>query len=360
MGIIDMDEFEEHGRDNTEALRFLRDEKGYDGIVYNNVVEDPGSDSYIVFNPSQVKSAIGNKGTFDPDTRDIRASNFQPKAILLDSESWREWEERQGDDKPAPKRFRPTAAQKREWTEIAAGPFEKRHAYEEAIWEKHNGRSPEWDAAVNYMGAILERRAGYDPRTGNPLPGKAGDTARAKLQRQEQASNTADAQRAISDYSEYGYQTVNSILRGKDDRWGKMPKAEGMRNIEMLDEAFANPSVFKVVDKPTVVYRGISDDRVYRSLAQRKRGDVIRDKAFLSTSRLQRIGEVTSEEHGMGAVLLEIQVPKGTKYLSGRKQQESEMILNRGTKLRIVKMKRTPASGRGDVARLHVTVQVVK
>ena len=29
------------------------------------------SDSYIVFDPKQIKSAIGNRGTYDPDNPDI-------------------------------------------------------------------------------------------------------------------------------------------------------------------------------------------------------------------------------------------------------------------------------------------------
>lgn len=39
---------------------------GYDSIVYQNAVEDAGSDSWIVFEPTQVKSATGNSGAFDP------------------------------------------------------------------------------------------------------------------------------------------------------------------------------------------------------------------------------------------------------------------------------------------------------
>lgn len=38
---------------------------GYDGIKYYNAAEG-GGDSYIAFHPAQIKSAIGNHGTFDP------------------------------------------------------------------------------------------------------------------------------------------------------------------------------------------------------------------------------------------------------------------------------------------------------
>lgn len=48
---------------------------GYDGIVYHNKVENmPGeqADSYIAFDPEQIKSAIGNVGTFDRESADVR------------------------------------------------------------------------------------------------------------------------------------------------------------------------------------------------------------------------------------------------------------------------------------------------
>lgn len=48
--------------------------KGYDSISYTNSFEDPGSRSWIVFDPQQVKSAIGNRGTYDPNNRHILLS----------------------------------------------------------------------------------------------------------------------------------------------------------------------------------------------------------------------------------------------------------------------------------------------
>lgn len=59
---------------DREFVRNALAAKGYDGIVYKNGVEgkaDPAADSYIVFSPEQIKSAIGNRGTFDPDDPNI-------------------------------------------------------------------------------------------------------------------------------------------------------------------------------------------------------------------------------------------------------------------------------------------------
>jgi len=46
--------------------------KGYDGIAYANVVEDPGHTSYIAFYPHQVKSALAKE--FDPQTIKMQAA----------------------------------------------------------------------------------------------------------------------------------------------------------------------------------------------------------------------------------------------------------------------------------------------
>ncbi|HMM73920.1 MAG TPA: GNAT family N-acetyltransferase, partial [Rhodocyclaceae bacterium] len=44
---------------------------GHDGIVYRNDTEGPGRDSWLVWDSLQVKSAIGNRGTFDGTTGNI-------------------------------------------------------------------------------------------------------------------------------------------------------------------------------------------------------------------------------------------------------------------------------------------------
>lgn len=54
---------------------------GYDGLVYSNTKESKGDDSYIVFEPEQIKSATGNKGTFSPTSADI-TENIERQYIL--------------------------------------------------------------------------------------------------------------------------------------------------------------------------------------------------------------------------------------------------------------------------------------
>lgn len=49
--------------------------RGHDGII---LTFDNGDKEYLAFNPEQVKSAIGNRGTFDPNDSDIRRSVRRP------------------------------------------------------------------------------------------------------------------------------------------------------------------------------------------------------------------------------------------------------------------------------------------
>ena len=53
------------------SIREAIQAKGYDGIVYSNIVESPGSLAYIIFDSTQAKSAVGNNGTFNPDIKKI-------------------------------------------------------------------------------------------------------------------------------------------------------------------------------------------------------------------------------------------------------------------------------------------------
>jgi len=59
---------------NTEVVQRLRDD-GYDGVMeYSRDKLDPTLREVVVFRPEQIKSAIGNISTYDPDNTDIRFS----------------------------------------------------------------------------------------------------------------------------------------------------------------------------------------------------------------------------------------------------------------------------------------------
>ena len=58
--------------DHIKQAKQILQKQGYDGIQYRNtsrneVKEGENATAWIVFSPSQIKSAIGNRGTFDPN-----------------------------------------------------------------------------------------------------------------------------------------------------------------------------------------------------------------------------------------------------------------------------------------------------
>jgi hypothetical protein len=67
-------------------MRKAIEDAGYDGVVYANTQEGAG-DSYIAFNPEQIKSATGNDGTFDANDPSILSQQargtFNPETLEL-------------------------------------------------------------------------------------------------------------------------------------------------------------------------------------------------------------------------------------------------------------------------------------
>lgn len=68
------------------ALQRYLESLGYDGFIYENELEGQGL-SYAVFSPTQIKSAIGNRGTFDPNDPNIlnqgARGTFNPATLEL-------------------------------------------------------------------------------------------------------------------------------------------------------------------------------------------------------------------------------------------------------------------------------------
>jgi hypothetical protein len=72
------------GQMYTKVEPLIREakKKGHDGVIFKNVADQPGAagslqvtthDAYVVFKPEQIKSATGNRGTFD-ESRNINMS----------------------------------------------------------------------------------------------------------------------------------------------------------------------------------------------------------------------------------------------------------------------------------------------
>lgn len=67
---------------STEQIAVVAERLGYDGVIFHDLLDDSGGDwgnvdaepstVCAVFSPAQVKSATGNRGTYDPRSLDIR------------------------------------------------------------------------------------------------------------------------------------------------------------------------------------------------------------------------------------------------------------------------------------------------
>jgi ADP-Ribosyltransferase in polyvalent proteins len=91
--IVRRGEYDQISHIDEDQLRQLR-EAGHDGIIY--YAENPFTPKDIeagdiaeaaVFEPTQIKSAIGNKGTFDPKSPDIRDA-FDPNEARNEKGEW--------------------------------------------------------------------------------------------------------------------------------------------------------------------------------------------------------------------------------------------------------------------------------
>ena len=98
-------------------------EAGYDGIVYENEFEDSG-DSFIAFEPNQIKSATDNTGDFSSENPDIRFSketNFKP--VDINSQGFKDWFK---DSKAVDKNNKPMVVYRGEHGETTDGQFHTR------------------------------------------------------------------------------------------------------------------------------------------------------------------------------------------------------------------------------------------
>ena len=78
---------------STDAIVKSAKAQGYDSVIIRNVI-DPGvqnadGDDYIVFSPSQIKSATDNTGAFDEGDADIRHSLFVGRGLDAEQDSSR-------------------------------------------------------------------------------------------------------------------------------------------------------------------------------------------------------------------------------------------------------------------------------
>ncbi len=172
----------------------------------------------------------------------------------------------------------------------------------------------------------------------------AGERARdAHVIMRVQASEklTGDEKKAVEIYTGKDYTRINGGLRGN----GALGKQDA-QVAKDLDTAIRYGSA---LSEETVLYRGITGGG--GGLAGMKVGDTLLDNAFLSTTLDLRTAEdfmgpkIPSE----GGYVMHITAPEGTRYLLGE-PDELEVLLERGTALKVVGIDKTTTSFRGSLA----------
>jgi hypothetical protein len=125
------------------------------------------------------------------------------------------------------------------------------------------------------------------------------------------------------------YEAVNSYLRQGSAGFG--PEGPSYRRslrtlVEGMDQLFRESAVTSPSDQ--WVTRGVS-----HSMASLMEGHVVADPSFLSTT----VDPAVSKGYGAGPYgwKLRIKIPRGVRYVQGH-TEEGEIILNRGTKLRVL------------------------
>ena len=158
----------------------------------------------------------------------------------------------------------------------------------------------------------------------------AGSSGKAGKEKKEAVATGGGggATATVLDYQDLGYKSLNAKLRAGE----KLNKKEGatLKGVE---------NSMKKTTKDMELYLGL-DNGVGKQLNKLNAGQIMKDKALLSTSKSK---EVFKHEFGKGWKAT-ITVPAGTKVLDlnktlGKKSRyadEKEVILPRSTKLGIV------------------------
>lgn len=164
-----------------------------------------------------------------------------------------------------------------------------------------------------------------------------------------------DHYEALSDYLTGKYKPINTALRSES---GKLSDT-----IAKIDSAFHNPNLTTETGGESH-YRGINGKQAYKTFSELKKGDVVGEKAYLSTTHdkdtaglfaahgtLATDGEEPKSSATPG-VLLEIKTPGGVRFLSGS-EEEGERIFPRGTRLKVRSVQKTPKL-------VHVVAEMLK
>lgn len=169
-----------------------------------------------------------------------------------------------------------------------------------------------------------------------------------------------EEKRAVQEYTNENYDALNTYLRTKH------PAPKGMyegskEQIALIDSAFKKASATSTGEMR--LYRGMTVAKTASEVSSSwvgrlKVGDTLTDKGFVSTSYNKVDAEMFAGSMGGAGVIFVIRAPKGTRVLAGS-QAESELILNRGTKMRVTGIKQIPPRESGMGSAMEIEVEIL-
>lgn len=159
---------------------------------------------------------------------------------------------------------------------------------------------------------------------------------------------------ALNFYVNSGFETINAKLRGKDI--DDYMESKTSAAIKELDKAFSYPG--NSLKENIVTYKGVHS-KTPLDLAI---GSTMQYEGFYSSSMTQAEAAKFAKAAGENKYILKLNVPSGTKIVLPDNEDvkagiaENEVILNRGTKIRVNKISRKKIGGLGKVTIIEASL----
>jgi hypothetical protein len=164
----------------------------------------------------------------------------------------------------------------------------------------------------------------------------------------------SDQYTALVDYMENHFTTVNTYLRSHDDGDQDLE-----RKITLIDESLARLPKYS-----GKTYRGVclSDQEIAKLYL--KRGNIIRDPGFMSTSKSREIAiDFIDGEEGCTPILMKIKAKSGTDIErfaranfgdDSLQVEEREVLFGRSTPLKVIRVKKKKNDWYGTINMVHL------
>jgi hypothetical protein len=131
-------------------------------------------------------------------------------------------------------------------------------------------------------------------------------------------------------YQSSGHRSMNAIMRGITPVSGGWQGERDLKRIEAMKKAYNNPAA--VIKDPIRVYRGVD----YKTAEEVMKSHQYTDPAFVSTStRFMTAKNFSSVDLDGTQTVLSLVVPEGKRGIALLGEDESELILEWGLKMKL-------------------------